>query len=236
MNANAMQADTATPPRAGEMTRPSPRLAVVGGFAAAGLTAAYTLVLAVGLLTLPSPGHPIQDPWFTLMELLILGIGPAIVAFCIGLHAWVPASNRAAAAGAIVFMCMCATVTACVHFSILTLARQPSFQSPDWASAVFAFQWPSVVYALDILAWDLFFPIGAACTGLALRGLPGLRAERRLFHASAALALMGLAGVPLADMSVRNVGIVGYALVFPAAVALLARKLNRIAQGATRSR
>ena len=92
---------------------------------------------------------------------------------------------------------------------------------------MFAFRWPSVAYALDILAWDVFFPIGAACTALALRGLTGLRLERRLFGASAVLAVLGLAGVPLAEMAVRNVGIVGYAVLFPVAAALIARKLLR---------
>jgi hypothetical protein len=38
---------------------------------------------------------------------------------------------------------------------------------------------------------------------------------------SGVLALAGLAGVFLNDMQVRNIGIVGYAVVFPVAAALI---------------
>jgi hypothetical protein len=202
-----------------------PYLAIAAGFSVAGLTASYAFVLVLGLLKLPSPNHQIQEPWFTLMELLILAIAPAIVMFCIGLHAWVPPANRAAALSAVIFMSSCATVTSAVHFSIFTLAKLPAFQSQEWAPLVFAFRWPSVAYALDILAWDVFFPIGAVSTALALRRIPRFRLESWLLGSSAALAVIGLVGIPLADMSVRNVGIVGYALVYPFAAALIARKL-----------
>ena len=105
------------------------RLGVASGAAVALLCAAHAGVLGAGLLTLPSPAHPVQPPWFTLMELLILAISPAMVALAVALHAWVPPG------------------------------RKP----------------------------------------------------------------LALAGVPLGDMQVRNLGIVGYALVFPVAAALLAR-------------
>jgi hypothetical protein len=45
--------------------------------------------------------------------------------------------------------------------------------------------------------------------------------------ASAALAFLGLAGVALADMQVRNIGIIGYAVLFPIAAAMLACLFHR---------
>jgi hypothetical protein len=44
---------------------------------------------------------------------------------------------------------------------------------------------------------------------------------------SAALAFAGLAGIALDEMAVRNVGILGYALVFPVAAAWLAVRFAR---------
>ena len=97
------------------------------------------------------------------------------------------------------------------------------FSGQDWADHVFGFRWPSVAYALDILAWDIFFPlaVGLAAQAIAGAGLAAL--VRRLLRASAALAFIGLAGVPLSNMQVRNIGIIGYAALFPVASALLAR-------------
>ena len=51
--------------------------------------------------------------------------------------------------------------------------------------------------------------------------------------ASAVLAFLGLLGVPLANMNVRNVGIVGYAVLFPIAASLAAWAVHR--RGAPRA-
>ncbi len=204
------------------------RLAVFAGSAVALLCGAYVIVLSIGLLTLPSPDQPIQDPWFTLMELLILAIAPAMVAWSVALHAGAAAERKALALAAVAFMSMSAAVTGVVHFSILTLARAPAFAGEPWARLVFAFQWPSVVYALDILAWDVFFAFGALCAALALPGGERrLGVVRGLLFASAVLSFGGLAGVLLADMRVRNLGIVGYAVLFPVAAALMADQVHR---------
>jgi hypothetical protein len=216
---------------AGPGSSAAQRLAVLAGAAVAWLCGAYVIVLSIGLATLPSPDRPIQDPWFTLMELLILAIAPAMVAWAVALHAGAPAETKALALAAAAFMSMSAAVTCVVHFSILTLARAPAFAGEPWARQVFAFQWPSIVYALDILAWDVFFAFGALFAAMALEGGGRrLAAVRALLFAAAALAFLGLAGVPLADMRVRNLGIVGYAVLFPIAAGLLAEPVWRAGQ------
>lgn len=202
------------------------RFGIVTALALALLTLAYAIVLAIGLLTLPSPSHAIQDPWFTLMEVLILAIAPTMVAFTVALHQWVPQERQALSLSAVVFMAMCAIVTCTVHFAVLTLSRLPTFAEPSIARAVFAFQWPSVVYALDILAWDFFFPIAAMLAGASLGGSQATLV-RWLILASGLLAFVGLAGVPLANMQIRNIGIIGYVLVFPLGAVLMAKRFSR---------
>lgn len=203
------------------------RIGVAAAGAVAFLCLCYAMVLALGLLSLPSPTHQIQEPWFTFMELLIVLIAPAMVVLMLALHAWVSEPYRVFAMGAIAFMSMCAALTCAVHFAILTLSRQPAFGGQAWAREVFAFRWPSVAYALDILAWDLFFPIAALFAARSIQG-PGLaRVVRCLMYLSAALAFVALAGVPLANMQVRNIGIIGYAVLFPVAAALMVRIFRR---------
>jgi hypothetical protein len=202
----------------------SPRLHSLTASAVALLCLAYAVVLTAGLLTLPSPQHPIQDPWFTLMELLILAIAPAAVGFMVVLQARASEERKPLAIAAVAFSSMCAVITCCVHFSILTLSRQPLFAEAGWARQVFSFRWPSLAYALDILAWDFFFALAAFCGAATIAG-GGLQGwARRLLYLSAALAFVGLAGVPLANMQIRNIGILGYAGVFPVAAALLAKE------------
>lgn len=201
----------------------SSRLLAVAGAVVPLLSLAYALVLVAGLATLPTPAHPIQDPWFTLMELLILVIAPAMVVFMTALHGCVAGESRHAALLGVVFMSLCAVVTCSVHFSILVLSRQPEFAAAEWAPYVFSFTWPSLAYALDILAWDFFFPLAALFAALALRNESGHGVARALLFAAAILAFIGLAGVPLANMNVRNIGIIGYVVLFPVATGLVAR-------------
>jgi hypothetical protein len=210
------------------------RLGHVAGNTVAALTAAYAVVLAIGLLTLPSPEHPIRDPWFTLMEVLILAIAPAAVALSVGLHAALPQVAKPSAALAVIFMSMCAVTTSVVHFSMLALARIEPFASASWAPLVFGFRWPSVAYALDVLAWDVFFAGGCMFTAMALRNVAGATLVRVLMVAAAALSFIGVFGVFLANMAVRNIGIVGYVIVYPVAAALLSRGLRPLgrAEGA----
>jgi hypothetical protein len=198
------------------------RVGAVAGVAVAVLSVAYAAVLAMGLLTLPSPDRPIENPWFTAMEVLILAIAPAMVAFTVGLHAWATTERKSLALLSVVFMSMCAVITCSVHFAVLTLSRHPAFAGPDWATLAFSFKWPSVVYALDILAWDVFFPLAAVFGALVVHGSGVARLARALLLGSATLAFIGQAGIPLSNMNVRNIGIIGYVFCYPIAAVLLA--------------
>ena len=205
----------------------SPRLGIIAGYALAVLCLIYAIVLAIGLYTLTSPDQPIQQPWFACMELLILGIAPLAVAFMVALHAWATDKRGPISLLGIVFMSMCSVVTCGVHFVILTLSREPRFAALSWAPVVFSFRWPSLAYALDILAWDVFFPLAALCAALTVSGPGPANVARSLFLASAAFSLLGLAGVPLSNMRVRNIGIVGYVALFPIAAVLMAVRFRR---------
>ncbi len=204
-----------------------PRVGVISGLVVAALCIVYAAVLAVGLIALPSPDQAIQNPWFTVMEILILAIAPAMVGLTVGLYGWANADRKSLAMLSLVFMSMCAVVTCCVHFAVLTLSRHPVFAGSEWATLVFSFRWPSVAYALEILAWDFFFPLAALFAARAVHGSGRARLVRALLHGSAALAFIGLAGIPLANMNIRNFGIIGYVVLFPIAAVLLAFMFRR---------
>jgi hypothetical protein len=93
----------------------------------------------------------------------------------------------------------------------------------EWSRLVFAFKWPSISYALDILAWDVFFPIAAFFAAAAAQGHGLARLVRVLLFTSAALSAIGFFCVVLANMQVRNIGIIGYAVLFPVAAGVLAK-------------
>lgn len=207
----------------------------VSGAAVAGLCAIYAAALVIGLITLPAPDAQIGDPWFTLLELLILVIAPSLVILSISLMVWTPDNRRVPAVIAVVFLSMCAITTMAVHTVVLVASRNPIFSDPNIMRAFLSFQWPSVVYVLDILAWDVFFPMGSLAAAIAIPPAAKMPVVRILLASSSVLAFAGLAGVPLGDMRLRNIGILGYAFLFPIAawliaVAFLRELQTRVAQ------
>jgi hypothetical protein len=197
------------------------RLGVVSAVTTVVLVLAYAITLVIGLATLPSPNSPIGNPEFTILEVLIIVMMPVIVVLMTAVHAWAPPHAKVLTFVAVVFMALLAVLTCGIHFVVLTLSHKAAFQGQPW-SRVLVFKWPSIVYALDILGWDIFFALSMLFAAPAFRGR-GLAAwVRGLMIASGVLALAGLSGVALDNMQYRNIGIVGYVPVFMAVAALLA--------------
>jgi hypothetical protein len=197
-------------------------LGIFSAVATVVLLVAYAVTLAVGLASLESPDQPIGDPMFTMLEVLIILLMPAMVALMVAVHAWAPTHAKTLSLTAVIFMGLLAGVTCVVHFCVLTLSRQPEFAGRPWEPLVFPFVWPSVVYALDILAWDVFFALSMLFAAPVFRGGRLAAWIRALMIASGVLSLAGLSGVMTGNMQLRNIGIIGYLGVFLFVAALLA--------------
>jgi hypothetical protein len=157
------------------------------------------------------------------MELLILILAPLMLISMIALDLSAPQAMRIFSRTALIFMALMCTVTCIVHFSVLTVSRQIAAAGFQQADLLFSFTWPSVVYTLDILAWDIFYAFSIIFAApLFLRADKG-RTIGILMLISGILSLIGLAGIPTADMGIRNIGIVGYAVVTIPLYFLLAR-------------
>jgi hypothetical protein len=196
----------------------------------------YAVTTVLGLLSLKAPQDPIGDPYFTIMELLIILLAPLLVITMIAVHAYAPREVKAYSFVALVFMIVMAGITSSLHFVVLTVSRSIEASGLTSASLFFSFKWPSVVYTLDILAWDWFFALSMLFAAPVFKNVGLETAVRYIMIASGILSLVGLLGVPLAIMKVeywfyvRNIGVAGYALVSPVAFLLLGIILGRTNQ------
>ncbi len=184
---------------------------------------AYVLVLAIGLRALPSAEAAISDPWLMLMEVLILVLMPVLMLFVVAIHECADATGKAPGLCGVAFVSATAVITMSVHFILLTVGRASAMSSSPWWQVAFSFEWPSVVYALDILAWDVYFPLGMAFAAFAVDGTPTAPRLKFWMLVSGAIAFVGLAGVVTSDMMIRDIGILGYTL-FLLPVTYLARR------------
>jgi hypothetical protein len=206
------------------------RLGMISAALVVGLEAGYAVTLAIGLASLPSPADPIGDPMFTVLELLILAIGPAIVTLLAAVHASAPPAQQAVTRMAVIFGALMAGITCSLHAVILAARRMPGHGGSS-LDDLLAFRWPSPAYALDILAWDVFFALAVLFAAPAFPGGGLAGWIRRLLVTSGLLAFAGLSGVMTGNMQWRNIGIVGYVPVFSAAAVLLWAYFRRVAPG-----
>ncbi|MCU0386202.1 MAG: hypothetical protein MUE38_09245, partial [Flavihumibacter sp.] len=160
-------------------------LVFISGIVYAGITAA-------GLLSLESPDTPIADPYFSIMEMLSILIALLMGVCLVAIHYSTLSDKKFYSLLAVLFMFVTICITSIVHFLILSLSTTPEALSIPWHSFLFSFKWPSVVYTLDILAWDLFF-------GLSMIFLSGVFERRStvryLLLLAGIISLVGLIGI-----------------------------------------
>lgn len=205
------------------------RLGIASATLVAVLLLAYAATLAAGFASLESADEQMGDPYFTLLEVLIIVMMPPMVSLMAAVHAWAPASRKALSLTSVVFMGLVASVTCALHFVILTLSRQPEFSTLEHWPLLVSFEWPSLAYALDILAWDVFFALSMLFASGVFSGSRLAVSVRVSMVLSGVLALAGLSGVMTGDMGLRNIGIVGYVGVFFFVVVLLGALFHRSA-------
>jgi hypothetical protein len=198
------------------------RLGILSALGVALLCPVYAIALIGGLLSLPTPQDPIGDPFFSVLEILILLLAPLMVVLAAAIHAWAPEKSKMFGLISLVFMSLTAVLTCSVHFVILTVSRDTAVAALASAPLFLAFRWPSVVYALDILAWDVLFGLSVLFAACVFEGSRLATWIRGLLSLSGVLAFAGLSGVVSGNMQLRNIGIIGYVGVFPVAAALLA--------------
>lgn len=212
------------------------RLGQVAAWAMFALGIIYLATTSLGLLSLHSPQDPIGDPYFSMMELIIVLMAPFMILSMVAIHAYTAPAAKAYSLPALILMSVAAGITASIHFVILTVSRPIAAAGFGGVDLLLSFRWPSVAYALDILAWDFFVALSLLFAASVFRQGSLEAAVRILLLVSGGLSLLGLIGVPLADMQVRLIGVAGYAAVLPFAYLLLAILFGRAQPASGQSR
>jgi hypothetical protein len=181
----------------------------------------YVWVLVAGLI-FAAPGAPVPDPYNAVLELLIIPSALAMVIAFAAVHRWAAPQRRLLSSSALALVALTAGLTICVHAVLLTVGRQADVFTLPGYDLLLSWRWPSVVFALDIVAWDLFLGVALLLAAPVLRGWPS-----GLLAVSGVLCLAGITGAVTGDMNVRDIGIVGYAVTLPIALLLQGRRFAK---------
>ena len=188
---------------------------------------AYVITGAAGLVFTRGVARrdPLQqvDPYLAILELLIMLAALFMVAVLAVVHAYAPREAKTYSLAALGFMLLLAGLTISVHFVQLTVVRRIESAGQPPLSSIFFSEWPSVLFALDLLAWDLFLGLSLLCAARIFKGGGLHTAVRTCLMLSGTLCVAGLLGPASGDLRFQLLGITGYAGVFPVACLLLAR-------------
>jgi hypothetical protein len=188
----------------------------------------YAITMVLGFTSMGNLRDPLPDPYLAVAEVLILLMAPFMVTLMIAVHACAPVRLRALSLTALGWMLILAGVTMTVHFVELTFVRRINPADVPGLDRLLNFQWPSLLYAADIAAWDLFLGLSLLFAAPVFTGARHRWARRGLW-VSGTLCLLGLVGPAFNVLSWRGIGIFGYAVVFPVTCLALSRAFTSTA-------
>ncbi|MAT39145.1 MAG: hypothetical protein CL946_06040 [Ectothiorhodospiraceae bacterium] len=174
---------------------------------------AYIVVVTIGICEAGSE-DPIVDPVLAVMEALTLLSAPIIVAATAAIMETASRERKVFGIIALVFAGIMAGLTSAVHFVALTSGRQTDFA---------VLEWPSTLYAVELLAWDFFLGLSLLCSACVFNGTGIRAAVRWSLLAAGGLSLLGTIGPIMGDMALQRIGILGYGVGLPIAAFLLSR-------------
>lgn len=182
---------------------------------------AYAVVVGVGIAQVGFT-DPIRDPLLLVMEVLTLASAPLVVCVTAAIQGCAADDRRTTALIAFGFGLLMAGTTSAVHFVGLTVGRQ---------TGEGLLVWPSVPYALEMLAWDVFLGLALIFAAPVFRrsGLEG--AARYGLGGVGLLCLLGATGPAVGDMALQRIGILGYGVGLPVVSLVVAMVFRRRMSG-----
>jgi hypothetical protein len=109
---------------------------------------AYVVTLGLGFASVGTFSAPLVDPFLAVLEVEILLMAPLLVLLFASVHARA-GESKVATLAALGFIILAAGTTSIVHFVLLTVGHQSPNQT---ASLGTPWNWPSIAYAVDIVA------------------------------------------------------------------------------------
>jgi hypothetical protein len=174
----------------------------------------YVAVFVAGFASIHNTNDPLPDPYLAVAEILILVFAPIMVCLMLAIHQCAPREARPFTQVALGWMMAAAAFTTVVHFVQLTVARHINPATFPGYARIFDWRWPSAFYAIDIVAWDVFFGLALLFAVPAFAHRRDVTLVRRGLILSGSLCLVGLIG-PFANvLGLRTIGILGYTVVF----------------------
>lgn len=171
----------------------------------------YAITVTIGIAQ-AGLDKPIVDPVLAVMEVITLIAGFLIVILMAAIYGYAIEDRKPLALVALSFGVLMAGLTGCVHFVALSSGRQTDFT---------VLQWPSVYYAVELLAWDVFLGLSLLFSAQIFTGSGLYSAARWSLTVTGVMCLIGAIGPIVGNMAVQRIGIIGYGILLPISCLIL---------------
>jgi hypothetical protein len=149
---------------------------------------AYLCLILITMLG--GSGFPPDEPFQTIFNILILCTAVWMVFFWVVINEAVPIEKKLFSQASLVMIVIFATLTSINRYVGLTVVKQSlSSGNTSGLQWFLPYSWPSVMLALEILAWGFFFSL--ACLSLAPVFVKG-KLERAIFWSLLGTGLLSL--------------------------------------------
>ncbi|MGB5529355.1 MAG: hypothetical protein WBQ32_05240 [Ignavibacteriaceae bacterium] len=173
---------------------------------------AYAVVVGFGIVQ-SGLDAPIIDPTLAVMEAITLISAPLVVILMAAVYRLATPEAKVFGVLALVFGTIMAGLTSGVHFVTLTAGRQMDFT---------VLEWPSTLYAVELLAWDVFLGLALVFAAPVFSGFGRHVRARWALVITGVLCLLGSIGPIVGNMAVQRIGILGYGIALPITCIFLA--------------
>jgi hypothetical protein len=174
----------------------------------------YAVTMVAGFAVMGNLSKPLEDPYLAIMEVLILVMAPILVLLAAVIHACAPHGAKTYSMTALGWMLLLAGFTMTVHLVQLTVVRRVDPSAIQGFQYLSNWHWPSVLYGIDIAAWDIFFALALLFAAPVFHA-SGHMAVRNGLMIAGAMCVLGIIGPAVNHIALREIGIIGYAIVWP---------------------
>lgn len=148
-----------------------------------------------------------SDPYLAILETLIVLCCPVEIVLFAAIYS-ASAAHKTTSLIALIFISILVTITSCVHFVLLTVGRQTDYAGIPGQHPFYP--WPTVLFALDLFAWDVFQGLALLFAAWSFRGDRLKNAIRVSMLVSGAFCVLGVSGPVTGDLRLQFLSVAGY--------------------------
>jgi hypothetical protein len=201
------------------------------------LTIAYAAAVVAAVVAAGAAGYgSLTSPYWAMAEIIIVVGAVNVVMLMAAIHDFAPLRSKIFTRMAFGWTLVTAALTITVHFVELTVVRRVDAHAIPGFPRLFDFQWPSLLVAVELLAWHLFFGLALLFAAFAFSSRGTAAIVRIGMTISGALCVAGLLGPALGDLNWRYLGVFGYGVVFPLVCLIIGREFKRAASSLDQDR